>query len=92
MKRTFSRRVSKNLPRIFPSLLFSNDEYSNILQIVDLIGVSLNSALFNQLNKNPTINVNNLPNYNKYLEIYWPLFEFNPRNGSVNGWGLKIWY
>lgn len=82
---------SKKLKNIFSSILFSKDEYSNILQISDLIGVSLNNAIYNSIKKFSKINVDELPNFNHYLEIYWDLFEINKRTSSVEGWGLKVW-
>ena len=82
---------SKKFKNIFSSILFSKDDYSNILQISDLIGVSLNNAIYNSIKKFSKINVDELPNFNPYLGIYWDLFEINKRTNSVEGWGLKVW-
>ena len=83
---------SKKFKNIFSSLLFSKDEYSNILQISDLIGVSLNSALYKSMKKYKRIRVDELPLFNHYLNIYWNLFEINKNTNSVEGWGLKVWF
>lgn len=92
MEDLFFNEVSKRFKNIFPSLLFSKDEYSNILQVSDLIGVSLNSALYTSLKNHQYINVDQLPTYNPYLNEYWQLFEVNKDNQLVKGWGLKVWY
>ena len=83
---------SNQLNNIFPSILFSKDEYSNILQISDLIGVSLNNAIYNSIKNYSKNNVDELPNFNPYLKIYWDLFAWTNRTNSVKGWGLKVWY
>jgi hypothetical protein len=75
--------------RIFPSIFFSNDEHSTVLQVTDLIATSLNSAIWADLKKD-ILDVENLANKNDYLKIYWPLFVKSPV-GKVNGWGIKIW-
>lgn len=92
IQKMFFKRVSKNFKKIFPSLLFSKDEYSNIIQVSDLIAASLNSALYNSLKEEKMIEVSNLFNFNSYLKIYWNLFERNNKNNSVEGWGIKLWY
>ena len=74
---------------IFPSLFFSDDDFNVFLQVSDLIAVSLNSAIWKSKNLNSEIE--ELYKYNKFLEIYWPLFVKNPRNQKINGWGLKVW-
>ena len=80
---------------IYPSITFSNDEHSEILQASDLIALSLNSAIFRKVERNNMslhgLNVETLPSENQYLEIYWPLFEKNIVNNNVEGWGVKIW-
>jgi len=75
--------------RIFPSIFFSNDEHSTVLQATDLIATSLNSAIWADFQKG-ILDVENLLAKNEYLKIYWPLFVKNPE-GKVNGWGIKIW-
>ena len=82
---------NKDKSNIFHSILFSKDEYTNILQMSDLIGVGLNSAIYKSLNKYGYVNIDELPNFNPYLKIYWPLFEKNTNNNSVEGWGIKVW-
>ena len=74
---------------IHPSLLFSDDNHSVLIQAVDLIATSLNGAIFS-CKKTDAIIVSDLPTKNKFLEIYWPLFVTSP-SGTVSGWGLKIW-
>jgi hypothetical protein len=76
--------------KIFPSIFFSNDEYTTVLQATDLIATSLNSAFWSSIQEG-NLDVEDLPNKNKYLKIYWPLFVKNPA-GKVNGWGIKVWW
>lgn len=94
MGKLFFEEISKSnkFRNIFSSLLFSKDEYINILQIADLIGVSLNSALYKSMKKYKRIKVDELPQFNPYLDIYWNLFEINKNTNSVGGWGLKVWF
>jgi hypothetical protein len=82
---------------IYPSLLFVEDEHSNIIQISDLICTSLQSAVINYLKSNECYDLNilkdkedELPNCNPYLKIYWDLFVKNSYD-KVGGWGIKIW-
>jgi len=75
---------------IYPTLLFSDDNHSLLLQAADLIGTSLNSAIVNTLKKITYIDIQNLPEENKFLKIYWPLFMRSP-SGKISGWGIKIW-
>jgi len=75
--------------RIFPSIFFSNDEHSAVLQATDLIATSLNSAIWADFQKG-TLDVENLMAKNEYLKIYWPLFVKNS-TGKISGWGIKIW-
>ena len=85
-----SRRVEGDYKdRIYPSLLFSNDEHSLILQATDLIANCLNSAIWRDFQKG-AIDIENLYQKNEYLQIYWPLFVKNPA-GKISGWGIKIW-
>lgn len=88
-----SRRNYKHT--IYPSIAFSNDEHSEILQASDLIALALNNAIYNSIRRNEMslngLNVENLPNENPFLEKYWPLFERNIHNNKVEGWGVKIW-
>lgn len=76
---------------IYPSILFSDDSYTNLIQAVDLIATSLNNALINCGGTRTPINIMDLPNHSKFLQIYWPLFMTSPA-GKVEGWGIKIWY
>lgn len=77
--------------RIYPSILFSNDEHSEILQTSDLISASLNSAVFKTLNSSNRLEINNLNKHNSFLNIYWPLFVRDGK-GDVSGWGIKSWW
>ncbi len=47
----FGRKKGYYRDKIYPSLFFSNDEYSTILQSTDLIATSLNSAVWNCIQK-----------------------------------------
>lgn len=77
--------------KMYPSIFFSNDENSEILQIADLISTSISGAIWNGLKKEKFIDIENLCKYNNFLRIYWPLFARSSR-GIVNGWGIKIWW
>lgn len=80
--------------RIYPAVLFSNDEHSEILQTSDSVALALNSAIFRSLGKEEMllskVNVEKLPYENPYLKKYWPLFE-KDSYGRVKGWGVKVW-
>ena len=75
---------------VHPTLFFADDDQCVLIQAVDLIATSLNSAIVNATKSGPVISVDDLPKNNKFLEIYWPLFVTSPK-GSVKGWGIKIW-
>lgn len=81
--------------RIYPTLFFQNDEYSNVLQIVDLICASLQCAVREFDKSNPEFSIKDnedlLKDFSPYMECYWNLFEKNPRNNSISGWGIKTW-
>lgn len=76
---------------ILSTLMFSDDDQSPLIQAVDLVAVSLNSAIANTYSPKKPIVVNDLPNANKFLKIYWPLFVRDSK-GKVEGWGIKVWY
>lgn len=75
---------------ILPSLLFSDDNHSVLIQAVDLVATSLNSAIVNTAKSGTPIIVSSLPAGNKFLAIYWPLFATSP-GGKIEGWGIKVW-
>ncbi len=75
--------------RIYPWLLFSDDDTNIFLQATDLIASSLNSSIWNSIS-NDVFSVEELPQKNEFLKIYWPLFA-KSLAGKVNGWGVKIW-
>ncbi|MDD5318633.1 MAG: DUF3800 domain-containing protein [Candidatus Pacebacteria bacterium] len=87
----FGNKVCAIKDHVSPSLLFADDKHSVLIQAIDLIAVSLNSALVNTWEPKSPVSVENLPQSNKFLNIYWPLFARSPRN-RVDGWGVKIWY
>lgn len=90
MRDGFYNEIKTNFKNIYPSLFFVNDEYSNIMQVTDLITVSLNSSIHECLKEENSVIINELPCYNEYLNEYWDLFEYNPKNNDVEGWGIKI--
>ncbi len=75
--------------RIHPSLLFTADENSILIQAADCIGTALNNAYANSL-RDHKLGITDLPNENKFLKIFWPLFMRSP-GGRVPGYGIKIW-
>ena len=85
-----SKHVADFRDLIYPCILFSDDNHNTLIQAVDLIATSLNNSIFNSYKKNSFITISDLPQYNKFLEIYWPLFMTSP-GGKVNGWGVKLW-
>ncbi len=101
-------KKGKYRERIYPSIFFSEDEHSEILQICDIIARCLQNAIWEHLYEikvfNPSkvpvfkeenkifINYDKLPDYNKYLKVYWPLFVKSPGNNSVDRWSIKFWW
>lgn len=77
--------------RIYPVLFFANDFHSVVLQISDLISSSMNNAYYNFIKNSKDKDTNNIFKYSNYLEEYRELYEKNPKNGDVDGWGIKIW-
>jgi len=82
------------IDRIYPSIVFSSEEHSNILQVTDLIATSLQSAIF--LTKKPnelkiSFDPDKLCELNDYLKAYWPVF-IKDGSGKVNGYGIKVWW
>jgi len=75
---------------LYPSILFSDDRHSILIQAVDLMATSLNSAIVNVLKVEKFIKIPDLPQNNPFLGIYWPLFMRSP-GGEVAGWGIKVW-
>lgn len=76
--------------RIYPSIFFTTDDVSILLQTSDLIATSLNSAFWKSFKEEKVV-IDELPTKNEYLRIYWPLFVKSPR-GKVEGWGIKVWW
>ncbi|MEM0332985.1 MAG: DUF3800 domain-containing protein [Candidatus Aenigmatarchaeota archaeon] len=91
VQKLYGEVVGHYKTRIYPSIFFTNDEFSTILQVTDLISAALNNACWKSLEEDKKLDVDKLPTKNKYLEIYWPLFKRSPNN-KVEGWGIKIWY
>jgi len=88
----FDAPKGKLIDRIYPAILFSDDKYTNILQAVDLVGWSLNSAIWHAIRDRSigvSWNINSLYTKNPFLEIYWPLFL--SRGSRVEGYGIKWW-
>ena len=77
--------------RIFPAVLFSKDDYNNILQASDLIANCLMSAVWHYRKNEKIIEIERIIEKNQFLKIYWPLFVKNS-SGKVSGWGIKIWW
>lgn len=84
-----SGRVDPYKNRICPWLIFSEDDCNTFLQVTDLIAASLNSAIWESIGSD-NFSLAKLPEKNKFLDIYWPLFVRSPK-GTVGGWGIKIW-
>jgi hypothetical protein len=85
----YGEQKGNMIDRVHPALLFSNDVYTNILQVTDLIALSLNAAIWNRVSAGESWSIEELPSHNEFLEIYWPLFNSNGKR--VDGYGLKWW-
>jgi len=85
----FDTPKGKLIDRIYPAILFSDDKYTNILQAIDLIGWSLNSAIWHAIQDRSIWTINSLYIKNPFLEIYWPLFLSG--GSRVEGYGIKWW-
>lgn len=84
-----SNKIDPYKKRICPWLIFSDDETNSFIQVVDLIAVALNSAIWTSISSDD-FSVSKLPDRNKFLKAYWPLFVRSPQ-GNIGGWGIKIW-
>lgn len=73
-----------------PTIFFTDDGQSLLIQSVDLIATSLNSSIVNTAKLGAPIDIESLETGNKFLKIYWPLFTKSPK-GKISGWGIKIW-
>ena len=94
----FGKSKGKCCERIHPTPLFIEDEYSNILQMTDLLCTSLQNAVWTYVEKNQDYellklkkNEDELINYGEYLHLYWDIIERNSQ-GKASGWGIKIWH
>ena len=72
-------------------MFFGKDEYSEMLQVADLIVTSLNSAYWKFTQDKTFKYIDDLPEYNQFLKIYWPLFVKNS-DGKVERYGIKVWW
>jgi len=78
--------------RIYPSVFFTTDDVSILLQVSDLVATSLSNAFWNSLQKEElSFSIEKLPDNNEYLKIYWPLFV-KSAEGKVSGYGIKVWW
>jgi len=89
------RGISKGYfkEHIYPAILFLDDDYSEMLQVTDLICTSLQSSLkefykYNDFHIKGNEDV--LKEYNPYLKCYWELFD-KDSDDSVSSWGIKTW-
>lgn len=84
--------AGKYREKIYPEIAIADDKHSHILQVTDLIAVSLNHAFREKFKANgQSFDLEKLPENNKYLSAYWPLFKKDPQ-GKVAGWGIKVWW
>jgi hypothetical protein len=78
---------------IYPSIFFTDDEYSLILQLSDLILLSLHKSYEKCLNEKNQVTKNDIEElwkYNEFLKEYFKFFQ-KSENGKVSGWGIKLW-
>lgn len=76
---------------LLPTLHFVDDQQTILVQAIDLIATSLNSAIVNTTKNGFDVKVSDLPSGNDFLKIYWPLFVTSP-TGKISGWGIKVWH
>jgi hypothetical protein len=84
--------------RIYPQIFFGKDDYSNLLQLSDIIVSSLNFA-YRKLKEGVEYEklgslkskLEELREQNDYLNLYWDLFVKNPKNGEASNYGIKLW-
>lgn len=95
---TWTKKKTPFKKRIYPQIFFGKDDYSNLLQVSDIIASSLNWAY---RKKRSTIDseelhklkseLEDLRNQNDYLSIYWDLLVKNPKTGEASNYGVKLW-
>lgn len=90
---TFKHKIGDYL---FETPFFVEDDFSNFIQVADLVALSLNNGLKKYGGKNgfpigTDIKNDTLKNYSEYLEIYWPLFD-KSCGGAIDGYGIKFWW
>jgi hypothetical protein len=87
-------KVFRYSDRIYPSLNFSDDKRSGILQLTDSIAAPLNASIYSAILEHKRSGkewgLEELPNYNKFLEVYWKIFN-RSKDGRVAGYGIKWW-
>lgn len=78
---------------IYPSIFFTDDEYSLVLQLTDLILLSLHNGYEKCINEKKQVTKNDIEElwrYNEFLKEYFKFFQ-KDKNGKVSGWGIKVW-
>ena len=87
------KREGKYNERIFKNVFFGNDDYTNAIQLADLLCAAINSALQRYLENCEESklmgNEDMLVCYNSFLPLFWS--HFRRFNGSVSGGGIKFW-
>lgn len=91
----FGESKGKYIERIYPSILFLDDNYSNIMQLADILCSSLQRGVYNFIKEKRKMgllqgNEDLLKDCCDYLNIYWDLF-IKGYGGNVSGWGIKTW-
>lgn len=86
----FDEKLKLFKKKIYPLLFFAKDDHSNLLQVSDLVSSSMINAYYEFL-KLEDKTINQINDCNVYLNEYWELYEKNPRNNTVEGWGIKVW-
>ena len=83
---------------MFETPFFVEDNFSNFIQVADLIVLSINHAIRSYVTKNSLehlyenkISAENLKGNSPYLDTYWQLMDHSP-NGKVDAWGIKFWW
>ena len=94
---SLNKRETPFCKRVYPEVFFGRDDYSNLMQVADIIATSLNYS-YRSLKKGVEREnlgylkdkVEELQDQNDYLKIYWDLFV-KDSTGNVNNWGIKLW-
>ncbi|QXJ33836.1 DUF3800 domain-containing protein [Saccharolobus shibatae] len=76
-------RRSPIVERVFKPIYFANSSQYDVLQISDFAGYIIRKHILNEKG--------NKFNYERLFEIISSKLDKNPKNGKIEGWGIKSW-